>query len=799
MSASPQPADLVVSQLNTAKQLTISQPEIFVTVYKQILPIINNPNQVYPVRQWGVHFMYDTFINNINSSLKSNERVELAIDSLDALIFLIDLPTNLQHQHQQLQQQGQQSKIQTQHLDVDTFRQLIDISTIVYKLVFRYVSENDNCNQIWSKLTELKNSLVNKFQTPYPLEKADSDENDLKRNIGTKLDLLKFLMTVIDFQSKTQIIGEPINGGGNGGGGYSLNNVRPDHSLIKYQNMEYEASTLFSLVLKVFSLDIIIPPLVTATLNHSVTILKKKPQLITPLLKAIENYDTNSKLQSNYQSLESYKLAKKYVDRSIRILISFAKKAGLIPSAFKSVLEQKMNLLLDRGNELRKMNIFNKEEPNVRKRKFEGFYSASKKIKVLDYAHLYTLLGSNDPLNKFDISAIANSGMVATMVLNALRKASVQRLTKALEIVGERYKDAVSKPIHPVVSIKRETDSLEGFGTGKRVGTTVEDGVEEEGRKKIKREKKEYDKKGNGADEEDEEDAFDDDFDEEEDGFDEDEFKDEPLFSLPPPKDLSFEDKKIHLSIIIDNFFKLAKAPPVMTKNNGISKETLQLKSQGEEEPSISEQLKEVAIKSFNKDTWVLLLTRLATRGMRTKAEEDGVLEKSPDDENRSEMSNMIRDALFNYFVENIHSRVDVVIEWLSEEWFSEQVFQQDRLLSKTDKTVFQVSTNEVSTPIYDKWANKVLDATINYIEPSDKKIFIRLLSDLPALNKEMLHKIKSLCYDPARSNIGFLALQFLAMYRPPVKEICIDILKELKESDQEDLKEEAEKKLARL
>lgn len=72
------------------------------------------------------------------------------------------------------------------------------------------------------------------------------------------------------------------------------------------------------------------------------------------------------------------------------------------------------------------------------------------------------------------------------------------------------------------------------------------------------------------------------------------------------------------------------------------------------------------------------------------------------------------------------------------------------------------------------------------------------MISDLPYLNEKMLSGVKSLCADPARSKLGFLALQFLVMYRPPIKEACFNVLRELQSSDQEDLKEEASKLLTK-
>lgn len=601
------------------------------------------------------------------------------------------------------------------------------------------------------------------------------------RNIITKLDLLKFLMTVIDFQSKTLVIGEPISKPG-----FSLNDVPPDHSLIKYENMEYESRQLLTMVLKVFYLDIIIPPLVTATLNHCIIILKKKPQLAMQLLAAVEQYDSNSKKQSNYQSVDEFKLARKYVDRNIRIFLTYAKRNSLIPPNMKPALEGQISVLTERGVDLRKKHVLSIEDKSIKKRPFEGFHNPSKKIKIMDYKHLYTLNDPADKLNEFDFSTVP-AQTCARVVVNALQKASVSRLTKALEIVGDRYKAALVQPI----TVKQEKfDPLYANGVGPDVNANA-------GAISVKKEFP------NGN--EDDEDDFGD--------YDNDQQED-PSFTLAPPVELSFNEKKTHVSIIIDNFFKLAK---INNNSTTPTNETTKPEVKLEHPDSINKVLTDVAIKSFNKDTWVLLLTRLATRGMRTIAEEDGVEDKVPDDQNKQDMGTMIRDAIFKYFIENIHDRVDVVIEWLNEEWFSEQTFQQNRMkqLGKTETNVngngagggttdttgagSKLLLSQVPTPIYYKWANKVLDSMINYLEPKDKRIFLRLLSDLPMLNEEMLTKIKSLCFDPARSSIGFLSLQFLCMYRPPAKSICVKILNELSESDQADVSEEAKRKLSRL
>ena len=246
---------------------------------------------------------------------------------------------------------------------------------------------------------------------------------------------------------------------------------------------------------------------------------------------------------------------------------------------------------------------------------------------------------------------------------------------------------------------------------------------------------------------------------------------------------LSFQEKKDHVALIIRNFFALANTgkpadDELQAAPNGISKE-----------------LTKVAIQSWRQDSWVLLLTRLATRGLHT------VDSESADGKENSELSDMVRRALFDHFLEKIHEKVvneQKARDEIREKWFK----KYEETPNEVDDVELQISKEvealDIPTPRYNEWGQKVLDAMIPFLEPTDRKIFLRLLSDLPTLTPEMVHGIKSLCQDPARTKLGFLSLQFLMMYRPPAKPACLDVLRELAEGDQEDLKEEAQKLLTK-
>lgn len=713
------PSVEVIEQLNQARNLAFSSKETFPQVLRQILQFASNPD--IQIQRWCSKFFKESFLAD-ETVLSRADKVDLAIDSIDSLIILLEIR------------------------DAEIFKDCIDTAIVVFRLVFRYVAENDGCGDVWQKLNELKNMLTNKFQSTFPLAPSDDEEHDMVRSIDSKLEILKFVILVIDYQSKS-----PSNITS-----FSLSQVQPNHSLIK-QSIEAEAYGLVDVVLKVITNDILIPPLVTAVFNHFSVLARRKPQFVSKMLNVIENFDTNTKLQSNYQTIDEYKLSKKYVDRILKIFLNHLLRNQLVPSNYTSSLNKKLSLLVNRGDDIRKKNILlpSPEDSNIKKRKFDGFVNPSKRCKTNDYKNLYCLTDSTNELNNFDISTLPQN-MLISMALASLNKVSTNKLNKALDIIGERYKYAVAN--FAPTEITKEQDG-------------------------------EYDDEDNDGDD----------------------FSPETSYTLPPPKDLSYQDKKEHVNLIIKNFFKLAD------KNVSDVEEKQELGGKD----TVNKELTKIAIKAWKKDSWFVLLTRLATRGMRTVDSTKPVIgsekveNENTDVAQNEELSDIIRQSIFDHFLDNVHARIDLIIEWLNEEWYSEKVFNEDVLHKQlTEKYIDQYESNpvendsveervnreidaiEIPTPTYNKWTGKVLDSLIPFLEPNDKKIFIRLLSDLPYLNEDLVSRIKSLCFDPVRSKIGFLSLQFLIMYRPPVKLACIHILEDLSNSDQEDLKEEATKLL---
>lgn len=708
----------IIQQLNQAKQLAFSNKDTFPQVLRQVLRLANNPD--VEVQTWCASFFRESFTAD-DSILSRADKADLAIDALDALLFLVEIPNR------------------------EIFHDCVVTAVVVYRLVFRFVADNDGCTDVWLKLSALTKTLVNKFSSSFPLP-SDDVEHDATRSLDTKLELLKFIVVVIDYGSKSSSSSSSL--------AYSLNRVPTNHTLIKHSAVEGQSFSYLETILSTLKNDIMVAPLITATLNHLAIIMKRKPQFVPKILQVLENFDTKRKVQSNYQSLEEFKLSKKYVDRALKVLLNYSLRQQLVPTNYQQVLAKKVSHLIARGDEIRKKNILLPlpEDSNIKKRKFDGFFNSNKKLTTTDYKNLYCLTDPLNELNSFDLSVVPQNILVA-MTLGALNKVSVEKLSKALTIVSERYKHTME-----TVSVTPDVEEPTGDEPAS------------------KRSKYEDDEDAETSD-----------------------YNPESVYTLPPPKDLSFEDKKAHVNIIINNFFKLAEMP------------VTEIEEQTEAAVNgVDRQLTKVAIKSWKKDSWLVLLTRLATRGMRGVDPED-TDNASSDALKNNEMSDMIRKAIFDHFLNNIHSRIDLIIEWLSEEWYSEKVFNEEKIIEElTEKHTKdgtsaleipnivrkEVETMEIPTPTYNLWAGRVLDAMIPFLEPNDRKIFIRLLSDLPYLNDNLVLRIKSLCFDPVRSKIGFLSLQFLIMYRPPVKQACIGVLEELSTCDQEDLRDESSKLL---
>ena len=161
--------------------------------------------------------------------------------------------------------------------------------------------------------------------------------------------------------------------------------------------------------------------------------------------------------------------------------------------------------------------------------------------------------------------------------------------------------------------------------------------------------------------------------------------------------------------------------------------------------------LSSLAISEWDADARTILLTRLSARALTSP---------SPSDD--SPLPNLLRERLFEYIMTNFRIHMDLIITWLTEEWYNDR-------LTKAN--------------VYSKWATRILDNILPFIEMKDSKIFLRFLGDLPWMTGEMVGKLGVLCLDPERIKLGFAGIKYLLLLRPPVRGDCIALLVDLYEN----------------
>lgn len=165
-----------------------------------------------------------------------------------------------------------------------------------------------------------------------------------------------------------------------------------------------------------------------------------------------------------------------------------------------------------------------------------------------------------------------------------------------------------------------------------------------------------------------------------------------------------------------------------------------------------------LAASNHDRDGWVTLISRLATRAS-AGLEEDVSPTKSEDSyarsvsKNRASMSDTIRESLYLYVVEDFRRRLGVAISWLNEEWYNDRV----QTLEASDDGGSAVRQH------YEKWALKVLDGIVPYIDANDKSRVIQFLSEIPEINTNMLDRVKKLASDPERVALTTQALLYVS------------------------------------
>lgn len=187
--------------------------------------------------------------------------------------------------------------------------------------------------------------------------------------------------------------------------------------------------------------------------------------------------------------------------------------------------------------------------------------------------------------------------------------------------------------------------------------------------------------------------------------------------------------------------------------------------------------LNRLAASTNDRDSWMTILVRLATRApVGLEDFVDSLVDGSdltkmakPEDEkpHGTRPADRIRQMIFMYIMDDFRPRLNLAISWLTEEWYA------DKMAAKTHAELSHL-------PNYSYWVQQVIERLLPYLDAKDKNLLIRFVSEIPAIDRDLLDRIKTLARDPERVNMCILSMQYLLMLRPPTRGVVLDTMESM-------------------
>lgn len=487
--------------------------------------------------------------------------------------------------------------------------------------------------------------------------------------------------------------------------------------------LEAEAAGLLDRLLLVFSSRRIADAsIVTATINAVGPLIRVRPTLLGSVMRNLLAFDS-----SRREYLVAPELQKRYIDKCLKIVLSQLLRTTSVATRHGAQIEAYLRALADaratenltrQATNLQTLQQ-NRQVPagapgrhgdrvggGMPERQLQQNRNTEVPGGEVSFTWVYSLLQTGDPLLTVNTRELPME-IVAKIAYAAL-VVNGEYIEDALNVVRARLRNLAATGIETSVIADLEPESE--FDEADR-NTGVEDIADNDDLI---------------ADDEEDADA----------GFGHAlATVDDVSFLLPEPTKLS-ENLKMHEIIAcVDRVIEYGSDKSATTKVLGTANKGVE----------------RVALSEWNKNAWVMLVSRLFTRGLA----QDQFSEK---------VKAMVREKLYGYIMDDFRFRIEALILWLTEEFFASE--GQD----ENDKQFrFYVST-----------LHRAFDQIIPLLEDKDTKLFLRLLSDLPYIDQTAVWKIKSICIDPYRYQMGFRALKYLIALRPPTRDAALDLLQEM-------------------
>ncbi|KAI1133667.1 mRNA cleavage and polyadenylation specificity factor complex subunit [Nemania abortiva] len=603
--------------------------------------------------------------------------------------------------------------------DVLVLRSVIQAAASIYPLAMRWTINNSYDSATWEKMTAIKTRIRDIWDTA-PLT--------------VRICCIKFVQRVV-LAHTSSVNPEPRRGDPLD---ISRNMVPPSHPALDGDQLEAEASGLLDRMLSVLESESSDPLLVDATLNTLSILIRQRPKTSNRIVSTLFNFNP-LKLATAGPLNPKTKVLVKSMEKTTRMLLTHLYRrdphnplAGRMQQYVERLLRSRAEIFDETG---RKRAMVDQANAIEAKRQRTATLSTQPQIEITPLkpgvntlAEVFTFT-NNDGLKKFNVSDTIPAPLAARISVRTIAQLDAEILQRAIDGVRARLSalhEARQQPINPETApldVEEDEDDYEpdyyAAEDTEQLMNKLDSSPSDEGRG--------LQAPVLGA-------------------------LALPAFKLPPPPALDPEQAaRVGQGAIARVFGTMQTLEDPATKKSKAG-------------------LNRLAANSYDRDSWITVITRLATRANAGLDEISVKDEGNPVALPTISMSDSIREMLYAYVLEDFRKRIDVAVSWLSEEWYKEQV--QQRFASSPDQP-------RDAPANYEKWTLRLVDAFLPYLHSQDK-VLTRFLSELPELSKPILARVHTLCRDPSLVNLALTSLYYLVMFRPPVRDIALDTVQDI-------------------
>ncbi|QIW96921.1 hypothetical protein AMS68_002439 [Peltaster fructicola] len=717
-----------IKQLDAARSLVLGDPAIYPTIVPGVLPVISQAAQL-EIRRWGADFLAETFASPV---LNGETKQKLVVTSgvLDTIRGYINRKEEV----------GQAE-------DPTVIKAAVQCAASIYPLVFRHTVNNAADSETWTKMAAIKSSILRKMDFMPP---------------GVRICCVKYLANVVLVQT-AGLIADPRRPEQNE---ISLALLSRDHPVLKVGNIEAEASGLLDRMLSILEEEASSALLVTATINSLAPLVHRRASISNKIITAILNFNP-LRLAGRLQTSKDRVAIRSITRTTTSFLMNILKRSPQHTLAGR-IQQQIDRLRHGLGEAFSEANLLKRPAPqeptdglnDAKRQRIDNNISNRTTAQQQQFpavphlppgpvtlAQLFDLTNGSGAAG-FHVE-ILPANIVASLVPALITAVDTAKLDWAINTVRARYLEVTSRPRVSATQIARGVagEDDDDYDPTAEFGDDTERVMNELDRMPSQTAIDHNIKLG--------------------------------PFHLPPPPALTQDEAQEQSKLSLVRLFSVLAEKD---KENRDKAQKPQETQRGFNRSNLG---------PATREGWIQTVIRVATRAsldhgptIKDEFAESALTKKG----GRFELAGGIRDALFNYIMEDFRKRINDAINWLSDEWYAERLQQKQKEDGITEDNI---------TPRYDHWTLKFLDAIVPYLDVKDNRTLIRFFSEIPSLDSRHLDRLVKIADDPERVNLAVQTLLYLVMLRPPVREAALDAMETLWKYN-EDAKKAAEKHLVK-